>query len=82
MPVLVVTDPEIIKEVMIKQFDVFPNRRTRASIGLKYMRKIISVMQHEEWRRTRNALTPTFTGETDYQKFRRQTFCRRKFRHR
>ena len=61
MPVLVITDPELVREVMVKQFEVFPNRR-KASLDLKYMRKVISVMQYEEWRPTRNALTPTFTG--------------------
>ena len=62
LPVLGVTDPEIVREVMIKQFDVFPNRTTRTSPAIKYMRKMIVIMQHDEWRRTRSALSPTFTG--------------------
>ena len=62
LPVLGVTDPEIVREVMIKQFDVFPNRTTRTSPAIKYMRKMIVIMQHDEWKRTRSALSPTFTG--------------------
>ena len=61
-PSLVVTDPDIIAEVMIKKFDLFPNRTEVKGFEPKYFRKNISDLRGEEWKKVRNALTPTFTG--------------------
>ncbi len=61
-PVLLITEPEMINEVMIKQFDVFPNRIRVKAFEPKYFRKNVSTLRDEEWKRTRNMLTPTFTG--------------------
>jgi len=60
-PVIVVSDPEIIKQIMVKEFWKFPNRppfikpNPPLSSGLFLSRD-------ETWKRIRNTLTPTFTA--------------------
>ena len=60
-PVIVVSDPEIVKQIMVKEFWKFPNRppfikpNPPLSSGL-------FVSRNETWKRIRNTLTPTFTA--------------------
>ena len=61
-PVLVITDLDLICEVMIKKFDIFPNRASLPNFNPKYLRKNVSTLRDAEWRKVRNILTPTFTG--------------------
>ena len=61
-PSLIITDPDLIAEVMIKKFDLFPNRVQVSGFSLKYFRKNIVGLQDEEWKKVRTTLSPTFTG--------------------
>ncbi|KAL9960130.1 hypothetical protein ACROYT_G033539 [Oculina patagonica] len=60
-PVILVTDPEIVKQITVKEFWKFPNRpafikpNPPLSSGLFLTRD-------ETWKRIRNTLTPTFTA--------------------
>ena len=60
-PTIVVSDPEIVKQVLVKEFDKFPNRprfiepRPPASFGL-------FVARDADWKRIRTTLTPSFTA--------------------
>lgn len=63
-PMLLLRDHDLIKQVMIKDFDVFPNRRfgsgiEKDSVGLD---SILSIKQ-PRWRYLRNKLTPILTGQ-------------------
>lgn len=63
-PILLLRDHDLIKQIMIKDFDVFPNRRfgsglARDSVNLD---SILS-MQQPKWRYVRNKLTPIMTGQ-------------------
>ncbi|XP_011868123.1 PREDICTED: cytochrome P450 6k1-like [Vollenhovia emeryi] len=63
-PMLLMRDRELIKQMMIKDFDVFPNRRfgsgsERDSVGLD---SILS-MKQPRWRYVRTKLTPVLTGQ-------------------
>ncbi|KYQ53752.1 Cytochrome P450 6k1 [Trachymyrmex zeteki] len=63
-PLLLLRDHDLIKQVMIKDFDVFPNRRfgsgsQRDPIGLD---SILS-MHQPKWKYVRNKLTPVLTGQ-------------------
>ncbi|XP_028516558.1 cytochrome P450 3A8-like [Exaiptasia diaphana] len=60
-PALVVSDPEMIKEIMVKEFDKFRNRPEFVKVGppLVYA---VGFAQDEIWRRIRTILTPTFSA--------------------
>ncbi|KAK7806238.1 hypothetical protein U0070_008901, partial [Myodes glareolus] len=60
-PVLAITDPEIIKIVLVKEcYSIFTNHRSFGPVG--FMKKAISVSEDEEWKRLRTLLSPTFTS--------------------
>ncbi|XP_072609182.1 cytochrome P450 3A12 isoform X4 [Vulpes vulpes] len=59
-PVLAITDPDMIKTVLVKEcYSVFTNRRTLGPAG--FMKSAISLSEDEEWKRMRTLLSPTFT---------------------
>ncbi|XP_072757478.1 cytochrome P450 6k1-like [Anoplolepis gracilipes] len=63
-PMLLLRDHNLIKQIMITDFDIFPNRRfgsrnERDSIG---MDSILSIKQ-PRWRYLRSKLTPFLTGQ-------------------
>uniref|UniRef100_A0A2K6U954 Cytochrome P450 3A n=1 Tax=Saimiri boliviensis boliviensis TaxID=39432 RepID=A0A2K6U954_SAIBB len=61
LPVLAITDPDMIKAVLVKEcYSVFTNRRPFGPVGL--MKSAISIAQDEEWKRIRSLLSPTFTS--------------------
>ncbi|XP_008822296.2 cytochrome P450 3A11-like [Nannospalax galili] len=60
-PVYVITDPVLIKKVLVKEFySTFTNRRTFGPAG--FMRKAVSIAQDEDWKRIRALLSPAFTS--------------------
>ncbi|XP_052023958.1 cytochrome P450 3A11 [Apodemus sylvaticus] len=61
MPLLAITDTEMIKNVLVKEcFSVFTNRRNIGPVGI--MSKAVSISKDEEWKRLRALLSPTFTS--------------------
>nr|APH81388.1 cytochrome P450 CYP3026A2 [Tigriopus kingsejongensis] len=69
-PLLVVNDPEIAKQVMVKDFDHFVNRQGDALAFLlegktevdQAWGKQITSLRGEEWKHSRMTFTPIFTG--------------------
>ncbi|XP_012790154.2 cytochrome P450 3A12-like [Sorex araneus] len=60
-PVLAVTDPDMIKTILVKEcYSVFTNRRAIGPVG--FMKAAISVAEDEQWKRIRSLLSPTFTS--------------------
>ncbi|GAB1290352.1 Cytochrome P450 3A13 [Apodemus speciosus] len=60
-PVLVITDPDMIKKVLVKEcYSVFTNRPTLGPGGI--MKKGLLRSENEEWKRIRSLLSPTFTS--------------------
>ncbi|CAG0887911.1 unnamed protein product [Cyprideis torosa] len=74
-PVLVVADPDIIKELMITKFEEFTDRRTPFSPMPKYFRKFIFWQCGEEWRTMRHAMSPFFTKAKVRQMFSVMNLC-------
>lgn len=60
-PSIVVTDPEIIKQITVKEFWKFPNRPLFVKPNPPLDAGLFAV-RDERWRRIRNTLTPTFTA--------------------
>ncbi|XP_012494587.1 PREDICTED: cytochrome P450 3A8-like [Propithecus coquereli] len=60
-PVLAITDPDMIKTVLVKEcHSVFTNRRPFGPVG--FMKSAIFISEDEEWKRIRALLSPTFTS--------------------
>uniref|UniRef100_A0A8C6DMP7 unspecific monooxygenase n=1 Tax=Moschus moschiferus TaxID=68415 RepID=A0A8C6DMP7_MOSMO len=58
---LLITDPEVIKTVLVKEcYSVFTNRRVFGPMGI--MKNAVSVAEDEQWKRIRTLLSPTFTS--------------------
>ncbi|NWI07563.1 CP3AD protein, partial [Tichodroma muraria] len=60
-PTLAVTDPQIIKSVLVKDcYSTFTNRRRTDLAGI--LTNAISLAEDEQWKRLRTVLSPTFTS--------------------
>ncbi|NXK34917.1 CP3AL protein, partial [Piprites chloris] len=60
-PVLAVTDPQIIKSVLVKDcYSTFTNRRRVDLAGV--LADAVSLAEDEQWKRLRTVLSPTFTS--------------------
>ncbi|NWV22925.1 CP3A9 protein, partial [Origma solitaria] len=60
-PTLAVTDPQIIKSVLVKDcYTTFTNRRRTDLAGV--LTNAISLAEDEHWKRLRTVLSPTFTS--------------------
>ncbi|XP_032315651.1 cytochrome P450 3A12 [Camelus ferus] len=60
-PVLAITDPDMIKTVLVKEsFSVFTNRRSFGPVGI--LKNAISQAKDEQWKRIRILLSPAFTS--------------------
>ncbi|XP_020280584.1 cytochrome P450 9e2-like [Pseudomyrmex gracilis] len=61
-PAILLRDPELIKAVLIKHFEVFPNREGFAYVNDPLFSKNLFSLQGEKWRNMRNLLSPSFTS--------------------
>ncbi|XP_058425191.1 cytochrome P450 3A12-like [Diceros bicornis minor] len=60
-PVLAITDPDMIKTVLVKEcYSVFTNRPRVGALG--FMKTAVSLCEDEQWKRIRTLLSPTFTS--------------------
>lgn len=60
-PVLAITDPDMIKTVLVKEcYSVFTNRKFLGPVGV--LKNALSVAEDENWKRMRTLLSPTFTS--------------------
>ncbi|KAK7074659.1 hypothetical protein SK128_004597 [Halocaridina rubra] len=62
-PALMVTDPEIVKHIMIKDFDHFSDRRVLISPheGDRIMNEMVFNENGDRWKQLRAIMTPTFS---------------------
>ncbi|CAM4801414.1 unnamed protein product [Rotaria magnacalcarata] len=60
-PGIIVGDPNLIKQIMVKDFHIFTNRRPVKTTH-PIMSKFLSSLVGEEWKRVRSIVTPTFTS--------------------
>nr|NP_001352549.1 cytochrome P450 6a13-like [Myzus persicae] len=61
-PYLMVRDPEIINDVMIKDFSSFPDRGIYSDFAVNPLSNNLFFMENPQWKTIRNKLTPAFTS--------------------
>uniref|UniRef100_A0A3Q3KYB1 Thromboxane-A synthase n=1 Tax=Mastacembelus armatus TaxID=205130 RepID=A0A3Q3KYB1_9TELE len=60
-PVVVVADPDMLRQVMVRDFSSFPNRMT-LRFATKPMTDCLILLRNERWKRVRSILTPSFSA--------------------
>lgn len=60
LPALAITDPELIKLVMVKDFQYFINRRKAISTE-EHTTKSLFNLENDDWKRVRQICSPAFT---------------------
>ena len=58
---IVVADPEILKQIMVKEFPSFINRFTPAPVSSPFNKNVL-LQRDESWKRIRKLLTPSFSS--------------------
>lgn len=61
LPFLMVGDPDMIKEILIKEFPKFHDRRSMVEFGRPY-NKMLSIVPGQKWKDLRTTLSPTFSA--------------------
>ncbi|XP_029173473.1 uncharacterized protein LOC114942302 [Nylanderia fulva] len=61
-PVFLLRDPEIIKSVLVKNFDTFPDRRGFEGLNEPLLAKNLFSLHGQKWRDVRTLLSPSFTS--------------------
>nr|QRY28566.1 cytochrome P450 CYP6CY6 [Sitobion avenae] len=62
LPILMIIDPEIINDVLIKDFSSFPNRGFSMDFKANPLSNNLFFMENPQWKTIRNKLTPAFTS--------------------
>ncbi|XP_029289316.1 thromboxane-A synthase [Cottoperca gobio] len=60
-PVVVIADPDMLRQVMVRDFSSFPNRMT-LRFATKPMTDCLLMLRNERWKRVRSILTPSFSA--------------------
>jgi hypothetical protein len=68
-PVVYAVDPDFIKQILVKDFDHFVDRRKMALGSDRLMNKMLSLLEGQEWKDVRSTMSPTFTTgkKTNYE---------------
>lgn len=61
-PYLMIRDPEIIKNILIKDFANFPNRGIYSDFSANPLSNHLFFMENPQWKVMRNKLSPAFTS--------------------
>ncbi|CAG2169564.1 unnamed protein product [Oppiella nova] len=61
-PVLNISDPELIKQIMVKDFHLFPNRTNFGRSSDAILSRTLVQLTGDDWKRVRSIVTPTFTS--------------------
>ncbi|XP_018404336.1 PREDICTED: cytochrome P450 9e2-like [Cyphomyrmex costatus] len=61
-PIFLLRDPELIKTILVKNFDAFPDRRGFNELNEPLLAKNLFSLRGEKWRNVRTLLSPSFTS--------------------
>ncbi|XP_013394382.1 cytochrome P450 3A4 [Lingula anatina] len=59
---IMITDPDMLKEVMVKQASIFTDRNTDSDTQMAPIDKSVFAVRGEQWKQMRSTLTPTFSS--------------------
>ena len=62
LPQLVVQDMDLVKDVLIKDFDHFVDRREFTFGSNKYLANMLTILKGEKWKAMRTLMSPVFTS--------------------
>ncbi|XP_022082457.1 uncharacterized protein LOC110974856 [Acanthaster planci] len=60
-PVLIITDPDLLKNILVKNFSSFCNRR-KIPLSQRPLNRGLTRLDDEEWKEIRNVITPSFSA--------------------
>ncbi|CAG2105687.1 unnamed protein product [Medioppia subpectinata] len=60
-PVLYLSDLELIRDVLVKDFHIFNNRRDFSTGAEPLLDNMVSVVRDEQWKKIRSIMSPTFS---------------------
>uniref|UniRef100_A0A672J540 Thromboxane-A synthase n=1 Tax=Salarias fasciatus TaxID=181472 RepID=A0A672J540_SALFA len=60
-PVVVIADPDMLRQVLVRDFSSFPNRQS-LRFRTKPMIDCLLMLKNEHWKRVRSILTPSFSA--------------------
>ncbi|CAG2105688.1 unnamed protein product [Medioppia subpectinata] len=60
-PVLFVSDPELVRDILVKDFHIFNNRRDFRTGADPLLDNMVSVVRDEQWKKIRSIMSPTFS---------------------
>lgn len=78
-PTFLLRDPELIKEVFVKNFEAFPGRRGFDRFNDYLLSKNLFSLEGQKWRNVRTLLSPAFTSSKMKTMFTLMTECARDF---
>ncbi|KAF2899553.1 hypothetical protein ILUMI_06627 [Ignelater luminosus] len=80
-PVLLIHDPDLIKQITIKDFDVFPEHRAFASdeVDSLWSRNLFAIKGFSKWQHMRSTLSPSFTSSKMKMMFNLMKNCSKQF---
>ncbi|XP_078674333.1 cytochrome P450 3A8-like isoform X1 [Branchiostoma floridae x Branchiostoma belcheri] len=63
VPVLVISDPEMLREIFVKQFHKFTNRAPEGmALDVKPQSRMLTQLLDEDWKNVRSTISPAFSG--------------------
>ncbi|PVD33388.1 hypothetical protein C0Q70_04644 [Pomacea canaliculata] len=60
-PVLLISDPDMIKQICVKEFSNFTNRKNNGWPG-RVLSHAVSALEDDHWKHARSVLSPTFSS--------------------
>ncbi|XP_042902355.1 cytochrome P450 3A11-like isoform X2 [Parasteatoda tepidariorum] len=60
-PALTVGDPELLRDIMVKDFHFFPNRRDLGFRDDSVFNRMLILLRDEDWKRVRSIVSPAFS---------------------
>ncbi|KAL8590475.1 hypothetical protein ACOMHN_011688 [Nucella lapillus] len=61
-PTVVVSDPDLLRDLMVKQFAHFPNRTRQKIMQYKPWEDNLTMLVNDHWKHVRSQLSPTFSS--------------------